>query len=170
MRTDRRPAALRPPKHHWHRRIYARGRWQYDIQGWMVSARRGLKVRNLTKTCICSGASRSWSADLFRKAPEETTYVDPQQISFYIVPVSHAIIFLWHIHPRFNLVENRRRGGRFRQTGITGGKGNIIVGTVLGVLSGKYIFEEPLQHYWEAKRAEEAGTVTPTASDNAGKS
>jgi hypothetical protein len=58
---------------------------------------------------------------------------------------------------------------------MTGGKGNIIVGTVLGILSGKYIFEEPLQHYWEAKRAEEAGmgaspTVTPTASDNAGKS
>lgn len=53
--------------------------------------------------------------------------------------------------------------------------GNIIIGTVLGVLSGKYIFEEPLQHYWEAKRAEEAGTgasptVTPTTSDNAGKS
>lgn len=32
---------------------------------------------------------------------------------------------------------------------------NIIVGTVLGILSGKYIFEEPLQRYWAEKRAEE---------------
>ena len=24
-----------------------------------------------------------------------------------------------------------------------------------GILSGKYIFEEPLQHYWAEKRAEE---------------
>jgi hypothetical protein len=53
--------------------------------------------------------------------------------------------------------------------------GNIIVGTVLGVLSGKYIFEEPLQQYWEAKRAEDAGAgASPTAasstSDNDGKS
>ncbi|KAL3759970.1 hypothetical protein ACHAWU_000593 [Discostella pseudostelligera] len=46
------------------------------------------------------------------------------------------------------------KGGRFRQTGISGG--NIIVGTVLGIISGKYIFEEPLQHYWAQKRAEEA--------------
>ncbi len=54
--------------------------------------------------------------------------------------------------------------------------GNIIVGTVLGVLSGKsYIFEEPLQQYWEAKRAEDARAgASPTAasstSDNDGKS
>mmetsp|Transcript_11752 Transcript_11752/g.21204 ORF Transcript_11752/g.21204 Transcript_11752/m.21204 type:complete len:88 (-) Transcript_11752:532-795(-) len=49
------------------------------------------------------------------------------------------------------------KGGRFRQTGITGG--NIVVGTVLGILSGKYIFEEPLQHYWAEKRAEEAAAA-----------
>ena len=54
-----------------------------------------------------------------------------------------------------HIIKNQRRGGRFRQTGMTGG--NIIVGTVLGVLSGKYIFEEPLRRYWEAKRVEEAG-------------
>ena len=47
----------------------------------------------------------------------------------------------------------KKRGGRFRQTGFTGG--NIIVGTVLGILSGKYIFEEPLQHYWAEKHAAE---------------
>ncbi len=52
------------------------------------------------------------------------------------------------------LAPSQRRGGRFRQTGISGG--NIIVGTVLGIISGKYIFEEPLQHYWAQKRAEEA--------------
>eukprot|EP01082_Thalassiosira_pseudonana_P010612 g9521.t1 g9521 contig37:145317-146493(+) len=45
------------------------------------------------------------------------------------------------------------KGGRFRQTGMFGS--NIIVGTVLGILSGKYIFEEPLQRYWAEKRAEE---------------
>mmetsp|Transcript_24374 Transcript_24374/g.58840 ORF Transcript_24374/g.58840 Transcript_24374/m.58840 type:complete len:96 (-) Transcript_24374:68-355(-) len=56
------------------------------------------------------------------------------------------------------------KGGRFRQTGFSGG--NIIVGTVLGVLSGKYIFEEPLQHYWAEKRAEElaAGGTASSSS------
>ena len=47
----------------------------------------------------------------------------------------------------------QNRGGRFRQTGFSGG--NIIVGTVLGIISGKYIFEEPLQHYWAEKHAAE---------------
>ncbi len=59
----------------------------------MVSARRGLKVRNLTKTCVCSGASRSWSADLFRKAPEETTYVDPQQSYQYLMQLFFCCTF-----------------------------------------------------------------------------
>ena len=57
------------------------------------------------------------------------------------------------------------RGGQFRRTGMAGG--NIIVGCVLGVLSGKYIFEEPLQHYWAEKRAEEAtkeGVVSSVSS------
>mmetsp|Transcript_4342 Transcript_4342/g.8066 ORF Transcript_4342/g.8066 Transcript_4342/m.8066 type:complete len:82 (-) Transcript_4342:5-250(-) len=56
------------------------------------------------------------------------------------------------------------KGGRFRQTGMTGG--NIIVGTVLGILSGKYIFEEPLQHYWAEKHAAEA--AARSISDNGG--
>mmetsp|Transcript_8498 Transcript_8498/g.19024 ORF Transcript_8498/g.19024 Transcript_8498/m.19024 type:complete len:94 (-) Transcript_8498:66-347(-) len=79
------------------------------------------------------------------------------------------------------------KGGQFRQTGMTGG--NIIFGTILGVLSGKYIFEEPLQHYWAEKHAEEAaaaannaglpssassgisnGTTTPATTNNSGKS
>ena len=61
-----------------------------------------------------------------------------------------------HVNANINimLVPTQQRGGRFRQTGISGG--NIIVGTVLGIISGKYIFEEPLQHYWAQKRAEEA--------------
>jgi hypothetical protein len=46
---------------------------------------------------------------------------------------------------------------------------NIVVGTVLGILSGKYIFEEPLQHYWYnekqrlAAEAEE-GLSSPSSS------
>lgn len=57
------------------------------------------------------------------------------------------------------------KGGRFRQTGFSGG--NIIVGTILGILSGKYIFEEPLQHYWAEKHAAElaaGGVASSTAS------
>ncbi|KAL9181758.1 hypothetical protein ACHAXT_012101 [Thalassiosira profunda] len=46
------------------------------------------------------------------------------------------------------------KGGRFRQTGFWGG--NIVLGTFVGVLSGKYIFDEPLRHYWAEKHAEEA--------------
>ena len=60
------------------------------------------------------------------------------------------------------------RGGRFRQTGISGG--NIIVGTVLGIISGKYIFEEPLQHYWAQKRAEEAQQAGGVASSSSSSS
>ena len=45
------------------------------------------------------------------------------------------------------------KGGRFRQTGSP--FMNIIVGTVLGVVSGKYIFEEPIRQYWIEKQAEE---------------
>lgn len=42
--------------------------------------------------------------------------------------------------------------------------GNVIVGTVLGVISGKYIFEEPLQRYWAEKRAAEAEAGTGAAA------
>lgn len=48
---------------------------------------------------------------------------------------------------------------------------NIIVGAVLGVISGKYIFEEPLQRYWAEKAAEQAsleGGASPS-SDSSGK-
>lgn len=41
--------------------------------------------------------------------------------------------------------------------------GNILVGAVLGIVSGKYIFEEPLQLYWAEKRAEEAAAKSPTS-------
>lgn len=128
----------------------------------MVSARRGLKVRNLTKTCIA----------LERHVLGVQTYFARHQKRplTLILNKFHFTLYQYLMQLFFCDTFTQRRGGRFRQTGMTGGKGNIIVGTVLGVLSGKYIFEEPLQHYWEAKRAEEAGTVTPTASDNAGKS
>ncbi|KAL3798846.1 hypothetical protein HJC23_004634 [Cyclotella cryptica] len=49
------------------------------------------------------------------------------------------------------------KGGRFRQTGIFGS--NIVVGAVLGILSGKYIFEEPLQRYWAEKHAADAAAA-----------
>jgi len=39
--------------------------------------------------------------------------------------------------------------------------GNILVGSALGIISGKYIFEEPLQQYWTEKRAEEAAAKSP---------
>lgn len=58
------------------------------------------------------------------------------------------------------------RGPRFRQTGIFGS--NIVVGAVLGIISGKYIFEEPLQRYWAEKAAEETalkGAATTSAHD-----
>ena len=54
------------------------------------------------------------------------------------------------------------RGGRFRQTGFFGS--NIIVGTVLGILSGKYIFDEPLQRYWAEKNAVALASASGTAS------
>ena len=46
---------------------------------------------------------------------------------------------------------------------------NIVVGTVLGILSGKYIFEEPLQHYWyneKQRLAAEAEGSTFDSQDN----
>jgi len=49
------------------------------------------------------------------------------------------------------------KGGQFRRTGVTGG--NIVVGVVLGVLSGKYIFEEPMQRYWAEKHAADAAAA-----------
>ena len=57
---------------------------------------------------------------------------------------------------------HKTRGGRFRQTGMFGS--NIIVGAVLGIISGKYIFEEPLQRYWAEKAAEEAALQGSTDS------
>ena len=60
------------------------------------------------------------------------------------------------------------RGGKFRQTGIPGM--NIVVGTVLGILSGKYIFEEPLQHYWynEKQRLAAEAEGSSSSSPNGG--
>ena len=54
------------------------------------------------------------------------------------------------------------RGGKFRQTGMFGS--NIIVGSVLGIISGKYIFEEPLQRYWAEKNAAEAAALPSSSS------
>ena len=54
------------------------------------------------------------------------------------------------------------RGGQFRRTGVTGG--NIVVGVVLGVLSGKYIFEEPIQRYWAEKHAADAAAAGAAAA------
>lgn len=34
------------------------------------------------------------------------------------------------------------------------------MGAVLGILSGKYIFEEPLQRYWADKHAAEAASAS----------
>ncbi|KAL7499878.1 hypothetical protein ACHAWT_008726 [Skeletonema menzelii] len=58
------------------------------------------------------------------------------------------------------------KGGQFRRTGVTGG--NIVVGVVLGVLSGKYIFEEPMQRYWAEKHAADAaaaGAISSSSND-----
>lgn len=48
---------------------------------------------------------------------------------------------------------------------------NIVVGAVLGIISGKYIFEEPLQRYWAEKRAEEvaAGNLAGGKEDGGSK-
>ena len=34
------------------------------------------------------------------------------------------------------------------------------MGAVLGIISGKYIFEEPLQRYWADKHAAEAASAS----------
>ncbi|KAK1737661.1 hypothetical protein QTG54_011645 [Skeletonema marinoi] len=61
------------------------------------------------------------------------------------------------------------KGGQFRRTGVTGG--NIVVGVFLGVLSGKYIFEEPMQRYWAEKHAADAAAAgaISSSSSNGGK-
>mmetsp|Transcript_18171 Transcript_18171/g.38111 ORF Transcript_18171/g.38111 Transcript_18171/m.38111 type:complete len:89 (-) Transcript_18171:29-295(-) len=53
------------------------------------------------------------------------------------------------------------KGARFRQTGMFGS--NIVVGCVLGVISGKYIFEEPLKRYWAEKNALDAANRADSA-------
>lgn len=60
------------------------------------------------------------------------------------------------------------KGGRFRQTGMPGL--NIVVGTLLGILSGKYIFEEPLRHYWseENQRQLEEASGSGSSCDMVG--
>lgn len=55
------------------------------------------------------------------------------------------------------------KGGRFRQTGSP--FTNIIVGTGLGVVSGKYIFEEPIRQYWIEKQSEEQSKATGSRSE-----
>lgn len=77
--------------------------------------------------------------------------------------ISHHLKRLQKI--RQNKQKIFHRGGQFRRTGVTGG--NIIVGVVLGVLSGKYIFEEPIQRYWAEKHAADAaaaGTISSSSS------
>ena len=68
-----------------------------------------------------------------------------------------------HIHILFKLIIFCR-GGQFRRTGVTGG--NIVVGVVLGVLSGKYIFEEPIKMYWAEKHAAEAAAAGAISSSD----
>jgi galactitol-specific phosphotransferase system IIC component len=63
-----------------------------------------------------------------------------------------------HTKTPCNNNNNTKRGARFRQTGIFGS--NILVGAVLGIISGKYIFEEPLQRYWADKHAAEAASAS----------
>ena len=41
---------------------------------------------------------------------------------------------------------------------------NIVVGTLLGILSGKYIFEEPLQHYWHNEKQRLAAEAEGSSS------
>ena len=60
-------------------------------------------------------------------------------------------------HKIYHANKKNNRGGQFRRTGVTGG--NIVVGVVLGVLSGKYIFEEPIQRYWAEKHAADAAAA-----------
>jgi len=49
---------------------------------------------------------------------------------------------------------------------------NIVVGTLLGILSGKYIFEEPLQHYWHNEKqrlaAEADGSSSSSSTPSSG--
>ena len=48
---------------------------------------------------------------------------------------------------------------------------NIVVGTVLGILSGKYIFEEPLQRYWhDAEKQRLAADVAAGSSSSSSSS
>lgn len=61
-------------------------------------------------------------------------------------------------------MSHSKRGGQFRRTGVTGG--NIVVGVVLGILSGKYIFEEPMQRYWAEKHAADAAAISSTSDGN----
>lgn len=49
---------------------------------------------------------------------------------------------------------------------------NIAVASLVGVISGQYIFKEPLENYWKEKRLEEAaaakqnggGTAAPSST------
>ena len=113
-----------------------------------------------------------------------STYVHIVFWAFLLAILKHHLPF--DMYTTLNNANTEIRGGRFRQTGMTGG--NIIVGAVLvsslsrelivdillyfvlvtktsfslqkkGILSGKYIFEEPLQHYWAEKRAEELAAM-----------
>ena len=47
--------------------------------------------------------------------------------------------------------------GRFRNSGSTGLRlMNMVVAAGIGVISGQYIFKEPLEHYWAEQHAAEA--------------
>lgn len=55
----------------------------------------------------------------------------------------------------------------FRRSGASR-VGNILFGSVLGMISGKYIFEEPIKEYWEneANNPKKEGAVSGPASPN----
>ena len=40
------------------------------------------------------------------------------------------------------------------------------MGVVLGILSGKYIFEEPMQRYWAEKHAADAAAISSSSDGN----
>ena len=90
------------------------------------------------------------------------------------MPHHHPLITYLSLSLSLKLTNNQpitqlttnNRGGQFRRTGVTGG--NIVVGVVLGILSGKYIFEEPMQRYWAEKHAADAaaaGAISPSSND-----
>ena len=46
---------------------------------------------------------------------------------------------------------------------------NILFGSFLGVVSGRYIFEEPIKEYWESEQAHEGRPKESEQAASAGK-